>query len=208
MGIKGSPTCEVHFEDCRIPGDRMIGAPGTGFKTALATLDHTRLTIAAQAVGIAQGSLDAAIAYTKERRQFGQRGQRLPGRAVHARRHGHEDRGRPPAGVRRRGQGRPRRGRPHLRLGGREVLRLRHRDAGRGRRRAAVRRSRVHRRLPGAVGAGARHHRHRRVGKSSLTDELVRRFRLDQEDKLRIAVLAVDPTRRKGGGALLATASA
>jgi alkylation response protein AidB-like acyl-CoA dehydrogenase len=72
MGIKGSPTCEVHFEDCRIPGDRMIGAPGTGFKTALATLDHTRLTIAAQAVGIAQGSLDAAIAYTKERRQFGQ----------------------------------------------------------------------------------------------------------------------------------------
>jgi alkylation response protein AidB-like acyl-CoA dehydrogenase len=50
----------------------MIGAPGTGFKTALATLDHTRLTIAAQAVGIAQGSLDASIAYTKERRQFGQ----------------------------------------------------------------------------------------------------------------------------------------
>jgi alkylation response protein AidB-like acyl-CoA dehydrogenase len=72
MGIKGSPTCEVYFEDCRIPADRMIGAPGSGFRTALATLDHTRLTIAAQAVGIAQGSLDASIAYTKERRQFGQ----------------------------------------------------------------------------------------------------------------------------------------
>ncbi len=72
MGIKGSPTCEVHFEDCRIPADRMIGAPGTGFKTALATLDHTRLTIAAQAVGIAQGSLDASITYTKSRKQFGQ----------------------------------------------------------------------------------------------------------------------------------------
>ncbi len=72
MGIKGSPTCEVYFDRCRIPADRMIGAPGTGFKTALATLDHTRLTIAAQAVGIAQGSLDAAIAYTKARRQFGQ----------------------------------------------------------------------------------------------------------------------------------------
>jgi alkylation response protein AidB-like acyl-CoA dehydrogenase len=72
MGIKGSPTCEVHFEDCRIPGDRIIGAPGTGFKTALATLDHTRLTIAAQAVGIAQGSLDAAVTYTKSRKQFGQ----------------------------------------------------------------------------------------------------------------------------------------
>ena len=72
MGIKGSPTCEVYLEGCRIPADRMIGAPGTGFKTALATLDHTRLTIAAQAVGIAQGSLDAAIAYTKTRKQFGQ----------------------------------------------------------------------------------------------------------------------------------------
>jgi alkylation response protein AidB-like acyl-CoA dehydrogenase len=72
MGIKGSPTCEVHLEDCRIPADRIIGAPGTGFKTALATLDHTRLTIAAQAVGIAQGSLDAAVEYTKGRKQFGQ----------------------------------------------------------------------------------------------------------------------------------------
>ena len=72
MGIKGSPTCEVYLEGCRIPADRMIGAPGTGFKTALATLDHTRLTIAAQAVGIAQGSLDASIAYTKTRKQFGQ----------------------------------------------------------------------------------------------------------------------------------------
>ena len=73
LGIKGSPTTELYFEDCRIPGDRIIGEPGTGFKTALATLDHTRPTIGAQAVGIAQGALDAAIAYTKERKQFGQR---------------------------------------------------------------------------------------------------------------------------------------
>ena len=71
MGIKGSPTTELYFEDCRIPSDRIIGDPGTGFKTALATLDHTRPTIGAQAVGIAQGSLDAAIAYVKERKQFG-----------------------------------------------------------------------------------------------------------------------------------------
>lgn len=71
MGIKGSPTTELYFENCRIPGDRIIGEPGTGFKTALATLDHTRPTIGAQAVGIAQGALDAAIAYTKERKQFG-----------------------------------------------------------------------------------------------------------------------------------------
>jgi alkylation response protein AidB-like acyl-CoA dehydrogenase len=71
LGIKGSPTTELYFEDCRIPGDRIIGEPGTGFKTALATLDHTRPTIGAQAVGIAQGAVDAAIAYTKERQQFG-----------------------------------------------------------------------------------------------------------------------------------------
>ncbi|MCB1288809.1 MAG: acyl-CoA dehydrogenase family protein, partial [Mycobacterium sp.] len=62
LGIKGSPTTELYFENCRIPGDRIIGEPGTGFKTALATLDHTRPTIGAQAVGIAQGALDAAIA--------------------------------------------------------------------------------------------------------------------------------------------------
>ncbi len=71
MGIKGSPTTELYFENCRIPGDRIIGEPGTGFKTALATLDHTRPTVGAQAVGIAQGALDAAIAYTKDRKQFG-----------------------------------------------------------------------------------------------------------------------------------------
>jgi alkylation response protein AidB-like acyl-CoA dehydrogenase len=71
LGIKGSPTTELYFENCRIPGDRIIGDPGTGFKTALATLDHTRPTIGAQAVGIAQGALDAAIAYTKDRKQFG-----------------------------------------------------------------------------------------------------------------------------------------
>ncbi|MDY6869411.1 MAG: acyl-CoA dehydrogenase [Actinomycetota bacterium] len=71
LGIKGSPTTELYFENCRIPGDRIVGEPGTGFKTALATLDHTRPTIGAQAVGIAQGAVDAAIAYTKDRKQFG-----------------------------------------------------------------------------------------------------------------------------------------
>src|SRR5262249_50925699 len=71
LGIKGSPTCEIHFEDCTIPADRVVGDPGTGFKTALRTLDHTRLTIGAQAVGIAQGALDAAIGYVRERQQFG-----------------------------------------------------------------------------------------------------------------------------------------
>ena len=71
LGIKGSPTRTVILEDTRIPADRLIGAEGTGFKTALATLDHTRVTIAAQALGIAQGALDYAAGYVKERRQFG-----------------------------------------------------------------------------------------------------------------------------------------
>ncbi|MEV4240014.1 MULTISPECIES: acyl-CoA dehydrogenase [unclassified Nocardia] len=70
LGIKGSPTAELYFENCRVPGDRIVGEPGSGFKTALQTLDHTRPTIGAQAVGIAQGALDAAIAYTKDRKQF------------------------------------------------------------------------------------------------------------------------------------------
>lgn len=73
LGIKGSPTRELHFEQCRIPGDRIIGAPGEGLKIALRTLDHTRVTIGAQAVGIAQGALDHALAYVKERAQFGKR---------------------------------------------------------------------------------------------------------------------------------------
>jgi alkylation response protein AidB-like acyl-CoA dehydrogenase len=71
LGIKGSPTSEIYFESCRIPADRIIGEEGTGFITALKTLDHTRSMIGAQAVGIAQGALDASIAYVKERKQFG-----------------------------------------------------------------------------------------------------------------------------------------
>jgi alkylation response protein AidB-like acyl-CoA dehydrogenase len=72
LGIKGSPTRSVILTDARIPADRIIGAEGTGFKTALATLDHTRITIAAQALGIAQGALDYAAGYVRQRRQFGQ----------------------------------------------------------------------------------------------------------------------------------------
>ncbi|BAJ26171.1 MULTISPECIES: acyl-CoA dehydrogenase family protein [Kitasatospora] len=71
LGIKGSPTREVYFDGVRIPADRMIGEEGTGFATAMRTLDHTRVTIAAQALGIAQGALDYAKGYVRERRQFG-----------------------------------------------------------------------------------------------------------------------------------------
>ncbi|MHC5702203.1 MULTISPECIES: acyl-CoA dehydrogenase [Streptomyces] len=71
LGIKGSPTREVYLDNVRIPADRIIGAEGTGFATAMKTLDHTRITIAAQALGIAQGALDYAKGYVRERRQFG-----------------------------------------------------------------------------------------------------------------------------------------
>jgi alkylation response protein AidB-like acyl-CoA dehydrogenase len=71
LGIKGSPTREVYLDNVRIPADRMIGDEGTGFETAMRTLDHTRVTIAAQAVGVAQGALDYALAYAQQRKQFG-----------------------------------------------------------------------------------------------------------------------------------------
>ncbi|MGI8717208.1 MAG: acyl-CoA dehydrogenase family protein [Lapillicoccus sp.] len=71
LGIRGSPTRELHFDNVRLPGDRVVGVPGEGLRTALLTLDHTRVTIGAQAVGIAQGALDFAVGYVKERRQFG-----------------------------------------------------------------------------------------------------------------------------------------
>lgn len=71
MGIKGSPTREIFFKDVRISDERRISDVGAGLKLALETLDHTRITIGAQAVGIAQGALEAATAYAKERSQFG-----------------------------------------------------------------------------------------------------------------------------------------
>lgn len=71
LGIKGSPTREVYFDNVRIPADRIIGEEGKGFEYAMKTLDHTRVTIAAQAVGVAQGALDYALGYAKERQQFG-----------------------------------------------------------------------------------------------------------------------------------------
>jgi len=73
LGIKGSPTRELHFDGVRLPGDRLIGRRGDGLKIAFRTLDHTRVTVGAQAVGIAQGALDLAVDYVKERKQFGKR---------------------------------------------------------------------------------------------------------------------------------------
>ena len=71
LGIKGSPTREVYFDAVRLSDDRRIGEVGAGFATAMRTLDHTRVTIAAQAVGIAQGAVDYCLRYVQERKQFG-----------------------------------------------------------------------------------------------------------------------------------------
>lgn len=71
MGIRGSSTCELIFEDCVIPGDRMLGKKGKGFQLAMGTLDGGRIGIAAQALGIAEGAIDETVAYVKERKQFG-----------------------------------------------------------------------------------------------------------------------------------------
>jgi alkylation response protein AidB-like acyl-CoA dehydrogenase len=71
MGLKGSPTTELYLDDVAIPADRLVGGPGQGLRLALATLDRTRTTVAAQAVGIAQGALDVAVDHVRRRTQFG-----------------------------------------------------------------------------------------------------------------------------------------
>jgi alkylation response protein AidB-like acyl-CoA dehydrogenase len=71
MGIRGSPTCELIFENCVIPAENLLGEEGTGFKTAMKVLDKSRPGIAAQAIGIAQGALDYAANYAMERVAFG-----------------------------------------------------------------------------------------------------------------------------------------
>ncbi|MBV9663073.1 MAG: acyl-CoA dehydrogenase family protein, partial [Actinobacteria bacterium] len=71
LGVRGSPTGEVILEDVRVPAENLVGAEGQGFYIAMGTLDRSRPTIGAQAVGIAQGAIDYAAGYMKERRQFG-----------------------------------------------------------------------------------------------------------------------------------------
>ncbi len=73
MGIRASSTCELIMEDCRIPKENLLGKEGKGFAVAMKTLDGGRIGIASQAAGIAQGAIDEAVQYTKERSQFGKR---------------------------------------------------------------------------------------------------------------------------------------
>ena len=71
LGIRGSATCELIFENCAVPKENLLGKVGQGFKIAMKTLDGGRIGIAAQALGIAQGALDVTVDYVKERKQFG-----------------------------------------------------------------------------------------------------------------------------------------
>ena len=71
MGIRGSSTCDLIFEDCIVPKENLLGKEGKGFKIAMHTLDGGRIGIAAQALGLAEGALDRTVAYVKERKQFG-----------------------------------------------------------------------------------------------------------------------------------------
>ncbi len=73
MGIRGSSTCELIFEDCRIPKENLLGREGKGFALAMKTLDGGRIGIASQALGIAEGAIDETVKYTSERKQFGRR---------------------------------------------------------------------------------------------------------------------------------------
>ena len=73
MGIRGSSTCDLIFEDCIVPKENLLGELNKGFKVAMTTLDGGRIGIAAQALGIAQASIDECVKYTKERVQFGKR---------------------------------------------------------------------------------------------------------------------------------------
>jgi len=71
LGIRASSTCELLFDDCRVPRSNLLGEPGKGYKVAIETLNEGRIGIGAQMIGLARGALDAAIGYVKERKQFG-----------------------------------------------------------------------------------------------------------------------------------------
>ncbi|HIA23497.1 MAG TPA: acyl-CoA dehydrogenase, partial [Candidatus Marinimicrobia bacterium] len=71
LGVRGSDTCELYFENCRVPVENLIGTEGKGFKIALSTLDGGRIGIASQALGIARAALERSVEYAKERKQFG-----------------------------------------------------------------------------------------------------------------------------------------
>ncbi len=91
LGIHATACTELSFADCEVPVENRLGAEGEGYKIALATLDGGRIGIASQAIGIAQGAFEQALAYSKERQAFGHPICQVPGHSIHAGRYGHGD---------------------------------------------------------------------------------------------------------------------
>lgn len=91
MGIRASATRELIFQDCRVPKENLLGKEGMGFFIAMKTFDMSRPGVAAQALGIAQGALDLAVKYSRERRQFGPTYLRVPRSSVDDGGYGNED---------------------------------------------------------------------------------------------------------------------
>ena len=145
LGVRGSPTGEIVLDDCVVPAENLIGEEGRGFDYAMGALDRSRPLVGAQALGIAQGALDLATQYVQDREQFGSPHRRLPGSAVHARRHGHRRSTRRALLVYRAcsllDDGLP--GHRGERVVDGEAVRVRHRDAGHDRLRPAPRRRRA-----------------------------------------------------------------
>jgi alkylation response protein AidB-like acyl-CoA dehydrogenase len=147
LGIHGSPTGSPTFDGVRVPEENVIGEVGRGMRVALGTLERTRLGAGAQAVGIAQGAIDYARDYAKERIAFGQPVIEFQN-TQQARRHGDRHRRRPRAPVQGLRDGRPQRSRSRQVLLDGEALRLRQRDEGDGRGGADPRRLRLRQGVP------------------------------------------------------------
>ena len=156
LGIRGSPTGQPIFDEVRVPQENVVGDVNRGFKVAMATLDHSRLGVAAQALGIAQGATDYAAAYARERKQFGQPINSF--QAIQFKLADMETQMRGCAraalpGVR---EDRPRRRRPRQVLGDGQAVLLRRRDARDGRGGAGARRLRLRQGVPGRADAARR----------------------------------------------------
>ena len=148
MGIRGSPTGQPVFEDVRVPAENLIGEENKGFKVAMGTLDRSRLGVAAQALGLAQGATDYAAAYAQGAAPVRQADRLVPGHPVQARRHGDAHGRRPRAALQGLRESRPRRARPRQVLGDGQAVLLGHRDGRDHRRRAGARRLRLREEYP------------------------------------------------------------
>ena len=136
MGWHMQSTRQVIFADCRVPAENLLSGEGAGFRIAMAGLDGGRLNIAACSLGGAQSALDKALAYTGERKAFGQTDQPVPGAAVQAGRHGDRAAGGAHLPLRRRLQARPQGAGRRQMVGDGQALRHRHRLQRRQRRAA------------------------------------------------------------------------